>query len=126
MSRKQILITGAFIAGLGVTLGAVGSHAWKDLLIQNDRTETYETAVRYQLYHALALLMVGLLADQNKHGLLSLVALLFLSGLTLFSGSLYALSLTNSHWVVYVTPRGGDLMIARWAALLIHFFKMKQ
>jgi uncharacterized membrane protein YgdD (TMEM256/DUF423 family) len=126
MKRKHILLAGTVLAGLGVALGAVGSHAWKDVLAQHGRTDTYETAVRYQLYHALALLMVGLLADKDKPGLLSKVCVMFIFGVLLFSGSLYCMSLTNIRWVVYVTPLGGMLMIGGWVLLLIHLFKMKQ
>ena len=123
MTKNQIFISATILAGLGVALGAVGAHAFKDLLIQNARTETYETAVRYQLFHALALFAVGVLPEK-KNGLITWVAMLFLSGSILFSGSLFMLSFTAVKWVVFVTPVGGVLMIAGWILLLIHFLKL--
>ena len=126
MSKKSILISGTLLAGLGVALGAVGAHALQDILIQNGRSNTFETAVRYQLYHAFGLLVVGLLINLQNQNRLGWVAFMFLMGSTLFSGSLYLLSLTSLQWVVYVTPVGGMLMIGGWILLLLHFLKMKE
>jgi uncharacterized membrane protein YgdD (TMEM256/DUF423 family) len=125
MTRNQIFISATILAGLGVGLGAVGAHAFKDLLIQNARTETYETAVRYQLFHAVALFLAGLLPEK-KNGLITWVAMLFLSGSVLFSGSLFMLSFTAIKWVVFVTPVGGLFMITGWVLLLVHFLKRGQ
>ncbi len=125
MNKKSILLSGTVLAGLAVALGAIGSHALKELLTQAGRMETFETAVRYQLYHGLALLITGLLSDQRNNSL-KWVGLMFFWGTVLFSGSLYALSLTSIHWVVYVTPMGGALMLGGWALLLYRLVKMKQ
>jgi len=125
MNKKQTLIFGALLAGLGVALGAVGAHALKDVLIQNNRTDVFETAVKYQLYHGLAMLVVGVLAGTTKSNL-NRVGVLFLSGVLLFSGSLYTLSLTSIKWIAYATPVGGVLMIGGWVLLLVHFFKYKE
>jgi uncharacterized membrane protein YgdD (TMEM256/DUF423 family) len=126
MNKKQILIVGSILAGLGVALGAVGAHALKEILMANGRTETFETAVRYQVYHGLALLFVGMLSAKNGRPMLKWVANLFLTGTVFFSGSLFALSLTSIKWVVFVTPVGGVLMIAGWGLLLFHFIKTKE
>ena len=126
MNKKTILISAALLAGLGVALGAFGSHALKELLLQNGRTETFETAVRYQLFHALALLIIGLLSEKSNTKELRWAAMAFVAGTILFSGSLYALSLALVKWVVYFTPIGGVLMIAGWGLLLYHFLKMKE
>ncbi len=125
MNKKSILITGTLLAGLGVALGAIGSHAWKNWLLETGRTETFETAVRYHIYNAFALLVIGLLFG-NEKGKLPWAAWAFIGGVLCFSGSLYALSLTSLKWVVYVTPIGGVLMLAGWALLTIHVMKMKQ
>jgi uncharacterized membrane protein YgdD (TMEM256/DUF423 family) len=123
ISGKQFLVIGAFLAGLGVALGAVGSHALKDFLIGNNRTETFEIAVRYQLYHGLALIMVGILCYVVTEVNFFASGMLLLMGVILFSGSLYALSLTALRWVVYLTPVGGMLMISGWLILIIQLIK---
>ena len=104
---------------LSVALGAFGAHALKDLLSQYGRTNTFELGVRYQMYHALVLLFLGL--DKGRqHGV---SGILFLTGVFLFSGSLYYLSLTNSTALVLITPIGGTFLIAAWASLLWRFYK---
>lgn len=124
IEAKELLIAGSVLAGLGVALGAVGSHALKDVLLQNNRTETFETAVRYQLYHGFALLAVGILALILKEISFSLTGILLFTGAALFSGSLYALSLTSFRWVVYITPIGGVLMIAGWIVLVFRLLQI--
>lgn len=125
MDKKTIFIYATVLAGLGVALGAIGSHALKETLLSKGRTDTFETAVRYQLYHAMAMFVVGILyACKNK--ILSIVAIFFLSGAILFSGSLYLLSLTSMSWVVYLTPLGGMLMIGGWVLLLFYFLKREK
>jgi uncharacterized membrane protein YgdD (TMEM256/DUF423 family) len=93
---------------------------------ENGRVETYETAVRYQLYHAMALFVVGLLMRSSLSVQLTWAGRLFLAGPLLFSGSLFALSLSSVKWVVYVTPVGGMLMIAGWLMLLLHFLSSRE
>ncbi|GCC51520.1 DUF423 domain-containing protein [Chryseotalea sanaruensis] len=119
MTSKHILIVAAASGMLCVALGAFGAHALKETLSEYGRVDTFELAVRYQFFHTLALLFLGLDTDR-KH---SLSASLFISGILLFSGSLYFLALTNSTTLVLVTPVGGTLLIAGWASLLWHFIK---
>lgn len=125
MDKRTIFMYATVLAGLGIALGAIGSHALKETLLSKGRTDTFETAVRYQLYHALAMFVVGILYD-FKSKILSTVALLFLVGAIGFSGSLYLLSLTSLNWAVYLTPLGGMLMISGWILLLVYFLRMKK
>ena len=123
MKKNFSLTAGAILAGLGVALGAVGAHAWKELLAENGRTETYELAVRYHLFHAFALLFSGLLMHHKINRLITLASMLFLSGMICFSGSLYLLALTGTRFMVFITPLGGILMIAGWFVLAFGILK---
>jgi uncharacterized membrane protein YgdD (TMEM256/DUF423 family) len=120
MNQRSIFISATILAGLGVALGAFGAHALKEFLAQHGRTDTFETAVRYQLFHSMALFVVGLLSDETPKKL-RWVGWLFLIGTVFFSGSLYALSTTSFRWVVYFTPIGGATMTAGWVVLLLYF-----
>jgi uncharacterized membrane protein YgdD (TMEM256/DUF423 family) len=119
MARK-ILIGGILFSLLAVILGAFGSHALKDILEQNGRSQTFETAVQYQMFHALALLILGVwaLKKPNKH--LAYSAFLFSFGILFFSGSLYLLSIFNITVLGVITPIGGICFIAAWILLLNH------
>jgi uncharacterized membrane protein YgdD (TMEM256/DUF423 family) len=123
MNKTFSLTAGALLAAIGVALGAVGAHAWKELLAENGRTETYELAVRYHLFHAFALLFNGLLMHHKMNKLIQASSTLFLSGLICFSGSLYLLALSGTRFMVYVTPLGGVLMIAGWIILAAGILK---
>ena len=104
------------MAMLGVMIGAFGAHALKATLEANGRTDTFETAVKYHFYHALGLLVIGILQIQfpdNK--LLVKSGLLMWIGVLIFSGSLYVLCLTNLTFLGAITPLGGVGMIAGWA-----------
>src|SRR5687767_7671261 len=94
MNKRFILLMGTLLAGLAVALGAFGSHALKGMLIQSGRTETFEIAVRYQMYHALAMLFAGIVMKNESDRKASIAAGLFLIGVILFSGSLYILCLS--------------------------------
>jgi uncharacterized membrane protein YgdD (TMEM256/DUF423 family) len=121
--QKLFLISGAILAGLGVAIGAFGAHALKALLEATNRTDTFETAVRYQFYHALALLVVGLLLFRLDSKLIQYAGNLMLAGTIVFSGSLYILCLTGTRWWGAITPIGGVLMIAGWILLIISLSK---
>jgi uncharacterized membrane protein YgdD (TMEM256/DUF423 family) len=117
--QKLILIAGAVSAGLSVAIGAFGAHALKELLETNQRTETFSTAVTYQIFHSLALLIIGLLMFKIQHRFLTLAAWSHLAGIVVFSGSLYLLCLTsNTKWGA-VTPIGGLLFILGWILLVV-------
>ncbi|MFC1481153.1 DUF423 domain-containing protein [Candidatus Neomarinimicrobiota bacterium] len=113
------IVCGAFLAMLGVALGAFGSHGLRDR-VDGDLIMVFETGVRYQMYHALAILIVGLgqkVLTASKW--LSLVPWLFLVGIVIFSGSLYLLVLLDKRWLGALTPLGGLAMIAGWIALML-------
>jgi len=102
---------------LGVLLGAFGAHALKAKL-PPDLLAVWKTAVEYQFYHALALGLVGLLLRGAPDRALDLAGACFVAGVLVFSGSLYALSLSNVRVLGAITPIGGLLFIAGWAMLL--------
>lgn len=118
MNQKLTLIVGALLGALGVGIGAFGAHALKSLLAQNGRLETFELAVRYQFYHALGILLVGLLMEKYSAPVAQWSSLLMLLGVILFSGSLYAYSLTNTKGFAMVTPVGGLFLLGGWLVLL--------
>lgn len=110
------LAAGALLAGLAVALGAFGAHGL-DGRVPPDRLATFETGVRYHMYHALALLAVGLLMRQRGGGVLRAAAWAFAAGILIFSGSLYVLVLTDTPLMGAVTPFGGVGFIAGWVLL---------
>jgi uncharacterized membrane protein YgdD (TMEM256/DUF423 family) len=117
MNQKQTLLSGSFLGLLGVALGAFGAHALKTILIQNGRLETYELAVRYQFYHAFALLVIGLLMEKSGVTTFRWASLLLFGGVILFSGSLYLFALTSITTFAMITPLGGVLMLLGWGWL---------
>jgi uncharacterized membrane protein YgdD (TMEM256/DUF423 family) len=123
---------GAIFGFIGVALGAFGSHALRSKLTP-DRVATFETGVRYQMWHALALFVVviveawtpsggsssfTLVADRGGAPLLFAAGWLFAGGIVLFSGSLYALAVTHNRAWGAVTPFGGTCLLLGWAMLL--------
>ncbi len=116
MSRNFILM-GAFFAFLGVAIGAFGAHALAGTLAANGRTDTFETGVRYQMYHALGLFIAGLLAEKWPGRYTRWAGWLFVVGIILFSGSLYVLAIQNVLVMGAVTPLGGVAFLAGWACL---------
>jgi uncharacterized membrane protein YgdD (TMEM256/DUF423 family) len=123
MNQRATLLWGSLLGGLGVALGAIGAHALKPMLLANNRIETYETAVRYQVVHALALLMVGVLMAQVQNKTLRWASSCWVGGILLFSGSLYALSFTSMTAFAFLTPVGGFLFLAGWAFLFVAILK---
>jgi uncharacterized membrane protein YgdD (TMEM256/DUF423 family) len=117
--QKLFLLSGAILGGLGVAIGAFGAHALRAMLEATGRSDTFETAVRYQFYHALALLCVGLLLFRIDSKLIHYSGNLMLAGTLIFSGSLYILCFTGIKWLGAITPIGGVLMIAGWVLLAL-------
>lgn len=113
---RFFLSAGAFFAGLGVVLGAFGAHTLEGR-VTPDRLEVFETGVRYQIYHALALLIVAWICSQTTAWQASWSGYLFITGILIFSGSLYLLVLTDTSWLGAVTPIGGLTLIAGWILL---------
>jgi uncharacterized membrane protein YgdD (TMEM256/DUF423 family) len=117
MNQKKTLICGSFLGLFGIALGAFGAHALKGVLVQHGRMETYELAVRYQFYHALALLIIGLLMEKFGTAIFRWATLLIFFGVVFFSGSLYLFALTNITTFALITPLGGVLLLLGWASL---------
>lgn len=103
---------------MAVAAGAFGAHALRARL-PADLLAVFETAARYQMYHALALLGVALLAARVPSGAASAAGWLFVAGIVVFSGSLYALALTGVRILGAVTPLGGLCFLAGWVALAL-------
>ncbi|MGH9341184.1 MAG: DUF423 domain-containing protein [Acidobacteriota bacterium] len=108
---------GAVFGFLSVAAGAFGAHGLRGRL-SPEMLEVYEVAVRYQMYHALALLIVGLLAARAAGLANTAAGWLFVLGILIFSGSLYLLSLTGARWWGAVTPMGGLCLLAGWVCFL--------
>jgi uncharacterized membrane protein YgdD (TMEM256/DUF423 family) len=106
---NRIALAGALLAGAAVALGAFGAHALRDTLT-DQQLGWWQTAVQYQLWHALALLALAALRPRRA----GMVALLLGGGALVFSGSLYLMALTDSRWLGVVTPIGGGAMIGGW------------
>ena len=105
MTARLLLQLAALLGGLGVAIGAFGAHALHDFLVRAGRLDTFETAVRYQFYHVLALLAVGVLwAARPELRTLGTTGWLWLGGIVVFSGSLYALCFTGITKLGAVAP----------------------
>lgn len=113
------LATGAVLAGLGVAAGAFGTHALSGRLTP-DLLDVFETATRYHLLHAVALLVVGLAIGHDAGSRMwNAAGWLFTVGILVFGGSLYALALTGARWLGAVTPIGGACFLVGWAVVAV-------
>ena len=120
---RFFLLFGAVAAGLAVAAGAFGAHTLEGRVTAG-RLEVFETAVRYQMYHALALLFVGWAARTlEASALLAGAGWCFIAGILVFSGSLYLLVLTDAGWLGAVTPLGGAAFLAGWGLLAWALFQ---
>lgn len=115
--QKIILLCASALGALSVMIGAFGAHALRASLEANNRLDTFETAVKYQFYHTLALLAIGILMYRLSDKLLDYAGLSMIGGILIFSGSLYILCLTGIRWLGAITPIGGLLMIIGWVLL---------
>lgn len=125
---KKIISTGAFFGMLAIILGAFGAHALKKVL-SLDALATFETGVKYQMYHAIFLLFVGLATEISQKAKKTIYYLVVV-GVLFFSGSIYLLatnSLTSFDFktIGFITPIGGFLLILAWGALLLNYFNKK-
>lgn len=116
MSRATLFVLGAGLAALAVAAGAFGAHALAPR-ITPERLQTFETAVRYQMFHALGLLVLAMLDAGTREA--TWAGILFVAGVVLFSGSLYLLVLTGVRVFGAITPLGGVALIAAWVLLAI-------
>jgi uncharacterized membrane protein YgdD (TMEM256/DUF423 family) len=122
--HKGFLRTAALLGLLAVTLGAFGAHGLKQI-VPPEAITTFETGVRYQFYHALALLAAGMLFERFPLRSIRYAGICFITGIVLFSGSLYALTLLQATSTVglrgigAITPFGGLFFIAGWLCLFL-------
>ncbi len=122
-TAKIFLILGGINAALVVMLGAFGAHSLKARMTA-EMLAAYQTGVYYHLFHALGLLVVGLVATQIMDSVyLKWSGWLMLTGIILFSGSLYGLSVSGLRWLGMVTPLGGMSFIAAWILFVIAMAK---
>jgi uncharacterized membrane protein YgdD (TMEM256/DUF423 family) len=116
MARYAIAI-GAVLGMLGVAMGAFGAHSLQETLQANGRVDTFKTAAQYHQLHAVLLICIGCLRLREDCRWLSIAAWMTLIGVIIFSGSLYALSLTNTAVLGAVAPIGGLCMMIGWLSL---------
>lgn len=127
-AARALLLAGCAAGGLAVILGAFGAHALKSRL-PDTALATFDTGVRYQMFHALALLLVAAMADRLGGSLALTAGWLFATGIVLFSGSLYLLSarsllgIESWRWLGPITPLGGMCYIAGWVILAVAAFR---
>lgn len=118
--ERLFVTVGAFFMMLGVAAGAFGSHGLSSYFERYpDLQDTYEIAVRYQVYHALGLLAVAWAAGRWPGRLTNWAGYLFVIGILVFSGSLYLLVLTRARWLGAITPLGGVGFLVGWLFLLL-------
>lgn len=133
MRGKWWLAWGAFFGFAGVALGAFGAHGLKTALRQGPlppeeqerRLENWETAARYQLVHALALVCVGILVSGGPRRAFDAAAVAFGGGVVIFSGGLYTYVLTGDRVWAMIVPLGGVLLLSGWGVLVIGCMRLK-
>lgn len=121
---RIFLMTGAVLGALGVAAGAFGAHGLKSR-VAPDLLAVFETAARYHMIHALALLAVGLVLARMPHQCVTAAGWLFILGIVVFSGSLYLLVLTGMRWLGAITPLGGVALISGWLTLAWGVFRSR-
>ena len=115
MKTEGMVRTGALLADLAVAAGAFGAHGLEGHLTETGQTDNYETAVRYQMWHALAILVCAALdAPDRRTGR---AAWCFLTGSLIFAGTLFGIALSGVRWLGAITPLGGTLLIVGWVVL---------
>lgn len=128
--KKSILIKGSILGGLAVIFGAFGAHALKTVLTL-EQLASFETGVRYQMYHALVLIFLFVISLKFNPIFFNRAAQFMFWGVVLFSGSIYLLTLKNIlviealRYVAPITPIGGSLIIVGWVFILLGSFKIK-
>ena len=122
--HSVFVMTGTFLAGLAVILGAFGAHGLKKI-VPPETVTTFQTGVQYQMYHALALIFVGMLFEKADSGIMKWAGICFIIGILLFSGSLYLITLLKAKNTVglsgigIITPFGGLFFVAGWLMMFI-------
>lgn len=122
---RIFLAIASMLGGISVVFGAFASHALKDRLSANSLA-IWETGTRYQMYHALALMLVALLISRFPDAVLLVVAgYALIGGIFVFSGSLYGLTLTGIKWLGAITPIGGMALILGWLCLALATWRLE-
>lgn len=114
---RTFLLLAAFLGATGVALGAFGAHGLQATLTANGRSGTFETASRYQMYHALALIGIAWLVSRQPDPLLIAAGWAFFAGTLIFSGSLYVLAIFDLRVMGAVAPIGGVLLTVGWLCM---------
>ena len=125
MFAKLHMVTGGLLGLSSVLLGAFGAHGLRNL-VSAASISSWQTGVSYQMFHALALLIIGLWLRQGGAKLLNWAAILFCLGVLTFSGSIYLLVLFQISWIGPITPLGGLLLIAGWLCLCLAALKLDE
>ena len=120
---KIYIITGSVFVALAISFGAFGSHALKEKLTL-EQLEIYDIATRYLMFHALGIFAIGILGYQVPSEILTLPLLLMVSGILIFSGSLYLISLVGYKKLGMVTPIGGLALIISWLIIAYNIYKI--
>ena len=115
--NKFFLLSGSVLGLLGVAIGAFGAHALKAMLEAAGRADTFETGVRYMFYHAIALVLVGILSKEFPGNTINWSGNAFILGTLIFSGSLFLICFTGINVFGAVAPIGGTFLIIGWALL---------
>jgi uncharacterized membrane protein YgdD (TMEM256/DUF423 family) len=131
MNARAWVIAGCLFAALGVAAGAFGAHGLESRLklpssasepdreLAARRLHNFEVAVRYQMYHSLALILVGVLALTLRTAWLDVAGWLFVTGIVLFCGMLYGWVLLQMRWLAMVVPLGGTAFLVGWLVLAV-------
>ncbi|PCH86027.1 MAG: hypothetical protein COB26_04700 [Piscirickettsiaceae bacterium] len=122
MHKSPFITLGTTLAFFAVAFGAFGAHGLKNVL-SAEYLSVYHTAVDYQMWHSIGLVLIGLLFQQNNSRLLIKAGWLMFAGIVVFSGSLYALSLTGIKILGAITPIGGIFFLTAWALFAYAAFK---
>ena len=115
---RALIGAGALLGFIGVAAGAFGAHAIRER-VTPERVDNWKTAADYQLWHALAAIAAGLIAVRWASGAAAAAGWCFVAGVAVFSGSLYALALTDRRKIGAITPIGGVLFLVGWALLIV-------
>tara|TARA_B110000438_G_scaffold37734_1_gene37484 strand:- start:39 stop:407 length:369 start_codon:yes stop_codon:yes gene_type:complete len=121
---KTWIVFGSILTGLAILLGAFGAHALKSRISPQDLA-IFETGIRYHIYHSIGLILIGILGFYFPHNLIDIPAKLFLLGISIFSGSLYLLVLTNTRWLGAITPIGGICYMIGWLLLAFNIYRFE-
>ncbi|MEO7597466.1 MAG: DUF423 domain-containing protein [Opitutus sp.] len=122
MNSRSTLAAAGLFGAIGVGLGAFGAHALRDVLLERGMSNAWETAVRYHLLHAVALLPIAVWMRQDETTVsrpMAWVATTWVVGIVIFSGSLYGLALGGPRWLGPITPLGGIFFVVGWALLIV-------